>query len=235
MPDQNSLINLQYQFSIVNDLNIEIKKLKEKISDNSQIIETEQLMQPVTEKFNSLSVSKRQQENILGDLETNQKKLKDKMFDGSISNAKEFSAIEDEIKQNELKISTCQDSVLAILDESDKYENALDQANQKLTKLKNDKQIQDQIDTELINKYESELAKEQVILESEIKNNDQISINLFNKIASQNSYVAVAEVHNDRCGACKILIPKSKITQIKENNDFVICDSCPVILCMKGK
>ena len=88
MPDQNSLINLQYQFSIVNDLNIEIKKLKEKISDNSQIIETEQLMQPVTEKFNSLSVSKRQQENILGDLETNQKKLKDKMFDGSISNAK---------------------------------------------------------------------------------------------------------------------------------------------------
>jgi len=26
MPDQNSLINLQYQFSIVNDLNIEIKK-----------------------------------------------------------------------------------------------------------------------------------------------------------------------------------------------------------------
>ena len=140
-----------------------------------------------------------------------------------------------EIKQNELKISTCQDSVLAILDESDKYENALDQANQKLTKLKNDKQIQDQIDTELINKYESELAKEQVILESEIKNNDQISINLFNKIASQNSYVAVAEVHNERCGACKILIPKSKITQIKENNDFVICDSCPVILCMKGK
>ena len=152
MPDLNSLINLQYQFSIVNDLNIEIKKLKEKISDNSQIIETEQLMQPVTEKFNSLSVSKRQQENILGDLETNQKKLKDKMFDGSISNAKEFSAIEDEIKQNELKISTCQDSVLAILDESDKYENALDQANQKLTKLKNDKQIQDQIDTELNNK-----------------------------------------------------------------------------------
>ena len=55
MPDQNSLINLQYQFSIVNDLNIEIKKLKEKISDNSQIIETEQLMQPVTEKFNSLT------------------------------------------------------------------------------------------------------------------------------------------------------------------------------------
>ena len=210
MPDQNSLINLQYQFSIVNDLNIEIKKLKEKISDNSQIIETDQLMQPVTEKFNSLSVSKRQQENILGDLETNQKKLKDKMFDGSISNAKEFSAIEDEIKQNELKISTCQDSVLAILDESDKYENALDQGNQKLTKLKNDKQIQDQIDTELINKYESELAKEQVILESEIKNNDQISINLFNKIASQNSYVAVAEVNNDRCGCLLYTSPSPR-------------------------
>lgn len=234
MPDQNLLINLQHHFTIVNNLKSDIKELKQKISENSQIIQTEQLIQPVIEKFNSLNTTKRQQENILDDLESNQKKLKEKMFDGSISNSKEFSAIEDEIQQNESKISTYQDSVLEIIDESEKYESALDQANKKIEKLKNDKKIADKINTDLITQYEKELGEEKLILDNEIQKNDQTTINLFNKIASHNSYVAVAQVNNDRCGACKILIPKSKISKIKENNDFVICDSCPVILCMKG-
>ena len=234
MPDQNLLINLQHHFTIVNNLNSDIKDLKQKISENSQIIQTEQLIQPVIEKYNSLNTTKRQQENILDDLESNQKKLKEKMFDGSISNSKEFSAIEDEIQQNESKISTYQDSVLEIIDESEKYESALAQANKKIEKLKNDKKIADKINTDLITQYEKELGEEKSILDNEIQKNDQTTINLFNKIASHNSYVAVAQVNNDRCGACKILIPKSKISKIKENNDFVICDSCPVILCMKG-
>ncbi len=234
MPDQNLLINLQHHFTIVNNLNSDIKELKQKISENSQIIQTEQLIQPVIEKYNSLNTTKRQQENILDDLESNQKKLKEKMFDGSISNSKEFSAIEDEIQQNESKISTYQDSVLEIIDESEKYESALAQANKKIEKLKNDKKIADKINTDLITQYEKELGEEKSILDNEIQKNDQTTINLFNKIASHNSYVAVAQVNNDRCGACKILIPKSKISKIKENNDFVICDSCPVILCMKG-
>ena len=234
MPDQNLLINLQHHFTIVNNLNSDIKELKQKISENSQIIQTEQLIQPVIEKYNSLNTTKRQQENILDDLESNQKKLKEKMFDGSISNSKEFSAIEDEIQQNESKISTYQDSVLEIIDESEKYESALAQANKKIEKLKNDKKIADKINTDLITQYEKELGEEKLILDNEIQKNDQTTINLFNKIASHNSYVAVAQVNNDRCGACKILIPKSKISKIKENNDFVICDSCPVILCMKG-
>ena len=234
MPDQNLLINLQHHFTIVNNLNSDIKELKQKISENSQIIQTEQLIQPVIEKYNSLNTTKRQQENILDDLESNQKKLKEKMFDGSISNSKEFSAIEDEIQQNESKISTYQDSLLEIIDESEKYESALAQANKKIEKLKNDKKIADKINTDLITQYEKELGEEKSILDNEIQKNDQTTINLFNKIASHNSYVAVAQVNNDRCGACKILIPKSKISKIKENNDFVICDSCPVILCMKG-
>ena len=234
MPNQNLLIDLQHHFTIVNNLNSVIEELKQKITENSEIIKTEKLIQPVIEKFNALNTEKRQQENILDDLEINQKKLKEKMFDGSISNEKQFAAIEDEIQQNDSKISSYQDSVLSIIDDIEKYENALNQAHQKIEKLKNDKELEDKVNVDLITQYEVKLIEEKLLLDDEIKKNDQLSINLFNKIASQNSAVAVAEVNNDRCGACKILVPKSKVAKIKENNDFVFCDSCPVILCMKG-
>ena len=234
MPNQNLLIDLQHHFTIVNNLNLEIEQLKQKITENSEIIKTEKLIQPVIERFNALNTEKRQQENILDDLEINQKKLKEKMFDGSISNEKQFAAIEDEIQQNDSKISSYQDSVLSIIDDIEKYENALNQAHQKIEKLKNDKELEDKVNVDLITQYEVTLIEEKLLLDDEIKKNDPLSINLFNKIASQNSAVAVAEINNDRCGACKILVPKSKLAKIKENNDFVICDSCPVILCMKG-
>ena len=125
MPNQNLLIDLQHHFTIVNNLNLEIEKLKQKITENSEILKTEKLIQPVIERFNALNTEKRQQENILDDLEINQKKLKEKMFDGSISNEKQFAAIEDEIQQNDSKISSYQDSVLSIIDDIEKYENAL--------------------------------------------------------------------------------------------------------------
>jgi predicted nucleic acid-binding Zn-ribbon protein len=230
MPDIFPLFQLQKSDSIIDDINTQINSLESEIANISEIKKAEDLLDQVSRKFEYISKNKRERERELDSMESNLKDSKDKMYGGTINTSKVHTALEEEITLLASNISNQEEKLLEIMYEHEKYQQGIATFTEKIASLKGAKSIyNDKLHKSLL-KLTTDLYTETPKRDNARSMCEANLLSIYDRIYASNGGIAVAEIHAGRCSACKISIPKQRLSSIKTSDMPIFCDSCPVML-----
>ena len=155
-----------------------------------------------------------------------ERKIKLEARKSTLSSEREVEAVTREINAVVALISTCEESLITLMDENDSCEKEISRLRQDYTdkqdeyarvKAEADKKINEWSESEVLHnsQYES-LIKD---LDSRVKPK-------FSKLISGKPFKAIAAVSNNSCGACNFTIPSSLVYESMKDNALSVCTNC---------
>ena len=150
-------------------------------------------------------------------------KLTDQLF--LVTNNKQYDALTNEIEHLKEQKKGNEDLLIANLEEKENLEKSISDNEASLEELKNDLNVRrNKLDMAL-----SETADEKAALEDSRKKQvteiDDTTMQVYNKVISARSGIAVVPLSGNSCGGCGAALPLQMVSEIR-SGDLHNCQSC---------
>ena len=156
--------------------------------------------------------------------------VEEKLYGGTVSNPKELSDYQAELKMFKEQISKLEDELLAIFVEIDRAEAEFAQVESFLgTMTTTWEQDQARLKTEKA-VVEPEIARLQSERDADSSDLDRAALSLYQILRERRDAVAVSSLDRGMCGGCRITLPTSTLKRARAGNELVQCVSCERIL-----
>ena len=218
------LIELQEIDSQLDDLNSLLGDLPKMVDDlNSQEHSLITKVQEDKKRSKDINLSLNKSETANKTIQEKIDKLTDQLF--LVTNNKQYDALTLEIDHLKEKKENHESQILAHIEENEKLEKSIDDNEKLLTELKSDLDVRrKKLETAL-----SETADEKAALENsrekQISKIDSSTIQIYSKVISARSGVAVVPLSGDSCGGCGAALPIQMASEIRGGKTHT-CFNC---------
>ena len=195
---------------MVDELNAKENSLKDKVEADK-----------VTLKEINLNSAK--SENMNSDIQEKINKLTDQLF--LVTNNKQYDALTNEIEHLKEQKKENEELLISNLEEKETLEKNINENEASLIELKTDLDVRrNKLDEAL-----SETADEKAALENSRKKQvteiDDSTMQVYNKVISARSGIAVVPLSGNSCGGCGAALPLQMVSEIRAG-DLHNCQSC---------
>ena len=218
------LIELQEIDSQLDDLNSLLGDLPKMVDNlNSQEHSLITKVQEDKKRSKDINLSLNKSETANKTIEEKIDKLTDQLF--LVTNNKQYDALTLEIDHLKEKKENHESQILAHIEENEELEKSIDENEKLLTELKSDLDVRrKKLETAL-----SETADEKAALENsrekQISKIDSSTIQIYSKVISARSGVAVVPLSGDSCGGCGAALPIQMASEIRGGKTHT-CFNC---------
>lgn len=203
--------------SLLGDLPKMVNELNEKENSLKDRVEADK----VTLKEINLNSSK--SEKVNSDIQEKINKLTDQLF--LVTNNKQYDALTNEIEHLKEQKKENEELLISNLEEKETLEKNINKNEASLEELKTDLDVRrNKLDEAL-----SETADEKAALENSRKKQvteiDDNTMQVYNKVISARSGIAVVPLSGNSCGGCGAALPLQMVSEIRAG-DLHNCQSC---------
>ena len=195
---------------MVDELNEKENSLKDRVEADKVSLKEINLKSSNSEKMNS-------------DIQGKINKLTDQLF--LVTNNKQYDALTNEIEHLKEQKKENEDLLIINLEEKENLEKNISENEATLEELKTDLDVRrNKLDQAL-----SETADEKAALEDSRKKQvieiDDTTMQVYNKVISARSGIAVVPLSGNSCGGCGAALPLQMVSEIR-SGDLHNCQSC---------
>ena len=195
---------------MVDELNEKENSLKDRVEEDKVILKEINLNSSKSEKVNS-------------DIQEKINKLTDQLF--LVTNNKQYDALTNEIEHLKEQKKENEELLISNLEEKETLEKNINENEASLEELKTDLDVRrNKLDEAL-----SETADEKAALENSRKKQitgiDDNTMQVYNKVISARSGIAVVPLSGNSCGGCGAALPLQMVSEIRAG-DLHNCQSC---------
>ena len=218
------LVELQDIDSQLEDLNSllgDLPKMVDELNEKENSLKDRVEADKVTLKEINLNSSK--SEKVNSDIQEKINKLTDQLF--LVTNNKQYDALTNEIEHLKEQKKENEELLISNLEEKETLEKNINENEASLEELKTDLDVRrNKLDEAL-----SETADEKAALENSRKKQvteiDDNTMQLYNKVISARSGIAVVPLSGNSCGGCGAALPLQMVSEIRAG-DLHNCQSC---------
>lgn len=218
------LIELQDIDSQLEDLNSllgDLPKMVDELNEKENSLKDRVEADKVTLKEINLNSSK--SEKVNSDIQEKINKLTDQLF--LVTNNKQYDALTNEIEHLKEQKKENEELLISNLEEKETLEKNINKNEASLEELKTDLDVRrNKLDEAL-----SETADEKAALENSRKKQvteiDDNTMQVYNKVISARSGIAVVPLSGNSCGGCGAALPLQMVSEIRAG-DLHNCQSC---------
>jgi hypothetical protein len=218
------LVELQDIDSQLEDLNSllgDLPKMVDELNEKENSLKDRVEADKVTLKEINLNSSK--SEKVNSDIQEKINKLTDQLF--LVTNNKQYDALTNEIEHLKEQKKENEELLISNLEEKETLEKNINENEASLEELKTDLDVRrNKLDEAL-----SETADEKAALENSRKKQvteiDDNTMQVYNKVISARSGIAVVPLSGNSCGGCGAALPLQMVSEIRAG-DLHNCQSC---------
>ena len=218
------LVELQDIDSQLEDLNSllgDLPKMVDELNEKENSLKDRVEADKVSLKEINLNSSK--SEKVNSDIQGKINKLTDQLF--LVTNNKQYDALTNEIEHLKEQKKENEDLLISNLEEKEALEKNINENEASLEKLKTDLDVRrNKLDEAL-----SQTADEKTALENSRKKQvteiDDNTMQVYNKVISARSGIAVVPLSGNSCGGCGAALPLQMVSEIRAG-DLHNCQSC---------
>ena len=218
------LVELQDIDSQLEDLNSllgDLPKMVDELNEKENSLKDRVEADKVTLKEINLNSSK--SEKVNSDIQEKINKLTDQLF--LVTNNKQYDALTNEIEHLKEQKKENEELLISNLEEKETLEKNINKNEASLEELKTDLDVRrNKLDEAL-----SETADEKAALENSRKKQvteiDDTTMQVYNKVISARSGIAVVPLSGNSCGGCGAALPLQMVSEIR-SGDLHNCQSC---------
>ena len=218
------LVELQDIDSQLEDLNSllgDLPKMVDELNEKENSLKDRVEADKVTLKEINLNSSK--SEKVNSDIQEKINKLTDQLF--LVTNNKQYDALTNEIEHLKEQKKENEELLISNLEKKETLEKNINENEESLIELKTDLDVRrNKLDEAL-----SETADEKAALENSRKKQvteiDDNTMQVYNKVISARSGIAVVPLSGNSCGGCGAALPLQMVSEIRAG-DLHNCQSC---------
>lgn len=218
------LVELQDIDSQLEDLNSllgDLPKMVDELNEKENSLKDRVEADKVSLKEINLNSSK--SEKVNSDIQEKINKLTDQLF--LVTNNKQYDALNNEIEHLKEQKKENEELLISNLEEKETLEKNINENEASLEELKTDLDVRrNKLDEAL-----SETADEKAALENSRKKQvteiDDNTMQVYNKVISARSGIAVVPLSGNSCGGCGAALPLQMVSEIRAG-DLHNCQSC---------
>ena len=218
------LVELQDIDSQLEDLNSllgDLPKMVDELNEKENSLKDRVEADKVTLKEINLNSSK--SEKVNSEIQEKINKLTDQLF--LVTNNKQYDALTNEIEHLKEQKKENEELLISNLEEKETLEKNINENEASLEELKTDLDVRrNKLDEAL-----SETADEKAALENSRKKQvteiDDNTMQVYNKVISATSGIAVVPLSGNSCGGCGAALPLQMVSEIRAG-DLHNCQSC---------
>ncbi len=225
------LYDLQLLDWEIQKLEEELSEVQARISDDSKRIQAHQRLSALENKLGELGPARRQSERAVQEIEQRISNLDNRMYDGSVTNPREFEALQEERANQVRNQGDEEDRLLEFMVEIEETEEVRDQA----------RAVFEQVDAErrrelgMLTTRQEELSSEVPVLHDqrqEISAEYAPNIMAVYETVRRNRGGQGAALVDQRgmCEGCRLTIPNAELSRARSSEGIVQCGSCTRIL-----
>ena len=218
------LVELQDIDSQLEDLNSllgDLPKMVDELNEKENSLKDRVEADKVTLKEINLNSSK--SEKVNSDIQEKINKLTDQLF--LVTNNKQYDALTNEIEHLKEQKKENEELLISNLEEKETLEKNINENEASLEDLKTDLDVR----RNKLDKALSQTADEKAALENSRKKQvteiDDNTMQVYNKVISARSGIAVVPLSGNSCGGCGAALPLQMVSEIRAG-DLHNCQSC---------
>jgi len=202
---------------LLGDLPKMVDELNEKEDNLKSKIESDK------DSLKEITLNTSKSETINSEIQEKTDKLKDQLF--LVTNNKQYDALTNEIEHLKEQKKENEELLISNLEEKETLEKNINENEASLEELKTDLDVRrNKLDEAL-----SETADEKAALENSRKKQvteiDDNTMQVYNKVISARSGIAVVPLSGNSCGGCGAALPLQMVSEIRAG-DLHNCQSC---------
>ena len=203
--------------SLLGDLPKMVDELNEKENSLKDRVEADKV------SLKEINLNNSKSEKVNSDIQEKINKLTDQLF--LVTNNKQYDALTNEIEHLKEQKKENEDQLITNLEEKETLEKNINENEASLEELKTDLDVRrNKLDEAL-----SETADEKAALENSRKKQvteiDDTTMQVYNKVISARSGIAVVPLSGNSCGGCGAALPLQMVSEIR-SGDLHNCQSC---------
>jgi hypothetical protein len=203
--------------SLLGDLPKMVDELNEKENSLKDRVEADKV------SLKEINLNNSKSEKVNSDIQEKINKLTDQLF--LVTNNKQYDALTNEIEHLKEQKKENEDQLISNLEEKETLEKNINENEASLEELKTDLDVRrNKLDEAL-----SETADEKAALENSRKKQvteiDDTTMQVYNKVISARSGIAVVPLSGNSCGGCGAALPLQMVSEIR-SGDLHNCQSC---------
>ena len=203
--------------SLLGDLPKMVDELNEKENSLKDRVEADKI------SLKEINLNSSKSEKVNSDIQEKINKLTDQLF--LVTNNKQYDALTNEIEHLKKQKRENEELLIANLEEKETLEKNINDNETSLKELKTDLDVRrNKLDEAL-----SETADEKASLENSRKKQvieiDENTMQVYNKVISARSGIAVVPLSGNSCGGCGAALPLQMVSEIRAG-DLHNCQSC---------
>ena len=203
--------------SLLGDLPKMVDELNEKENSLKDRVEADKI------SLKEINLNSSKSEKVNSDIQEKINKLTDQLF--LVTNNKQYNALTNEIEHLEEQKKENEKLLISNLEEKETLEKNINENEASLEELKTDLDVRrNKLDEAL-----SETADEKAALENSRKKQvteiDDNTMQVYNKVISARSGIAVVPLSGNSCGGCGAALPLQMVSEIR-SGDLHNCQSC---------
>jgi len=200
------------------------------LGEPEDLINARLVVEEKKEQLSGFTSRQSELEASVEDIAAKVSSVEEKLYGGTVSNPKELSDYQAELKMFKEQISKLEDELLAIFVEIDRAEAEFAQVEsffgtmtttweQDQVRLKTEKAV-----------VEPEIARLQSERDADSSDLDRAALSLYQILRERRDAVAVSNLDRGMCAGCRITLPTSTLKRARAGNELVQCVSCERIL-----
>ena len=203
--------------SLLGDLPKMVDELNEKENSLKDRVEADKV------SLKEINLNSNKSEKVNSDIQEKVNKLTDQLF--LVTNNKQYDALTNEIEHLKEQKKENEELLISNLEEKETLEKNINENEASLEELKTDLDVRrNKLDEAL-----SETADEKAALENSRKKQvveiDDNTMQVYNKVISARSGIAVVPLSGNSCGGCGAALPLQMVSEIRAG-DLHNCQSC---------
>ena len=203
--------------SLLGDLPKMVDELNEKENSLKDRVEADKVI------LKEINLSSSKSEKVNSDIQEKINKLTDQLF--LVTNNKQYDALTNEIEHLKEQKKENEELLISNLEKKETLEKNINENEASLEELKTDLDVRrNKLDEAL-----SETADEKAALENSRKKQvteiDDNTMQVYNKVISARSGIAVVPLSGNSCGGCGAALPLQMVSEIRAG-DLHNCQSC---------
>ena len=203
--------------SLLGDLPKMVDELNEKENSLKDRVEADKV------SLKEINLNNSKSEKVNSDIQEKVNKLTDQLF--LVTNNKQYDALTNEIEHLKKQKEENEELLISNLEQKETLEKNINENEASLEELKTDLDVRrSKLDEAL-----SETADEKAALENSRKKQvteiDDTTMQVYNKVISARSGIAVVPLSGNSCGGCGAALPLQMVSEIR-SGDLHNCQSC---------
>lgn len=204
--------------------------MKANLADDHLLKSARAKLETAKERLKELRSNQLETDLQLASLREKADVLEKKLYSGSVTNPRELSSMQDELKMLRGQQKQLEDRMLETLETLEEAQATTDQSQKELEQLESQRAEEK---VQLI-KAQKSLQEELTLMENDRKDHvadiDRSALLLYESLRKARKGFAVAKITGGLCQGCRIELPTKVTQQVRAGHGLVKCSSCGRIL-----